>query len=313
MSHVRPPISVDSVVELVGNTPLVEIRNLRSDVPDGVRIFGKLEYFNPGGSVKDRPARQIVLDALDRGDIGPNKALIDSTSGNTGVAYAMLGSALGFEVNLVMPSNVSQARKDIVEAYGANIIYSDPMEGSDGAILLAKKIVEEDSEGRYWYADQYSNPSNPLAHERTTAPEIIRDTEGQITHFVAGLGTTGTCTGTGRALRRFDPRIEICAVEPDAPFHGLEGLKHLGSSIVPAIFDPEVPTRTLPISTEDGWDYAERLAAEEGLPVGYSSGAAFAGALQIAKTIKEGVIVCIFCDHADRYIPPRKLTNHEER
>ena len=301
----RPPLAADSVVDLIGNTPLVRLRNVTRDLPDSVQIWAKLEYFNPGGSVKDRPARQIVLDALERGDIGEGRALIDSTSGNTGVAYAMLGSALGFEVNLVMPSNVSQARKDIVEAYGARIIYSDPLEGSDGAILLAKKIVAEDS-GRLWYADQYSNPSNPLAHERTTAPEIIRDTGGRVTHFVAGLGTTGTCTGTGRALKRHNPAITICAVEPDAPFHGLEGLKHLGSSIVPHIFDPTVPDRTLPVATEDGWDLADRLAQEEGIAVGYSSGAALAGALSIASEIEEGLIVCIFCDHADRYIPPRK-------
>lgn len=294
-------------MDLIGNTPLVRIRHLTADLPDSIEIYAKLEYFNPGGSVKDRPARQIVLDALARGDIGHGRALIDSTSGNTGVAYSMLGSALGFEVNLVMPSNVSQARKDIVESYGATIIYSDPLEGSDGAIMLAKEIVEKDTEGRYWYADQYSNPSNPLAHELTTGPEIFRDTNGRITHFVSSLGTTGTCTGTGRALRKLKPGVTICSVEPDAAFHGLEGLKHMESSIVPAIYDRAVPHRNLAISTEDGWDWADRLAAEEGLPVGYSSGAAFAGAMKIAKEIQEGVIVCVFCDHIDRYIPPRTL------
>lgn len=304
---IRSAYSADSVVDLIGNTPLVRVRHLTKHLPERVEIYAKLEYFNPGGSVKDRPARQIVLDALARGDIGPERELIDSTSGNTGVAYAMLGSTLGFGVNLVMPANVSQARKDIVRAYGANIIFSDPMEGSDGAILLAKKIVEENKDGKYWYADQYSNPSNPLAHQLTTGPEIFRDTEGRITHFVAALGTTGTCTGTGRALRTLKPDIRIISVEPDNAFHGLEGLKHMDSSIVPAIYDRSVAHRNLPVSTEDGWDYAEKLAAHEGLPVGYSGGAAFAGALQIASELKEGVIVCIFPDHIDRYLTPRTL------
>lgn len=298
-------MATEGIVDLIGNTPLVKIRHLTAHLPPSVEIYAKLEYFNPGGSVKDRPARQIVLDALERGDIGEGKILIDSTSGNTGVAYSMLGSSLGFEVNLVMPANVSQARKDIVEAYGAKIIYSDPLEGSDGAIMLAKEMVENDLEGKYWYADQYSNPSNPKAHELTTGPEIFRDTDGRITHFVSALGTTGTCTGTGRALRRLKPDIQICSVEPDAAFHGLEGLKHMDSSIVPAIFDRSVPHRNLPVSTEDGWDWAEKLAEVEGLPVGYSSGAAFVGALQVASEIEEGVIVCIFCDHIDRYLPPR--------
>lgn len=306
MATLRPPRAVDSVVDAIGNTPLVKIRHLTADLPEKVEIYAKLEYFNPGGSVKDRPARQIVLDALERGDIGEGRALIDSTSGNTGVAYAMLGSALGFDVALVMPSNVSQARKDIVEAYGAKIIYSDPLEGSDGAILLAKELVAKDGGKTYWYADQYSNPSNPKAHELTTAPEIVRDTAGRVTHFVAGLGTTGTCTGTGRALRRLVPGVQIVSVEPDQSFHGLEGLKHLESSIVPAIYDSSVPHRNIPMPTDEAWDFADRLAAEEGLPVGWSSGASFAGALRVARELEEGVIVCLFADHADRYIPPRK-------
>lgn len=300
-------MAAEGIVDLIGNTPLVRIRHLTEHLPESVEIYAKLEYFNPGGSVKDRPARQIVLDALARGDIGQGKILIDSTSGNTGVAYAMLGSSLGFEVNLVMPANVSQARKDIVEAYGAKIIFSDPLEGSDGAIMLAKQTVENDTEGKYWYADQYSNPSNPLAHELTTGPEIFRDTGGRITHFVSSLGTTGTCTGTGRALRKLKPGVQIVSVEPDAAFHGLEGLKHMDSSIVPAIYDRAVPHRNLAVSTEDGWDYAELLASKEGLPVGYSSGAAFAGALKVASDLEEGVIVCVFCDHIDRYLPPRNL------
>ncbi len=296
------------IVDLVGNTPLVRITEVAADISPAVEIYAKLEYFNPGGSVKDRAARQIILDGLKAGQLGEGKVLTDSTSGNTGVAYSMLGASLGIPVELVMPSNVSQARKDIIAAYGATIIYSDPLEGSDGAILLAKQRVADDPSGRLWYADQYSNPSNPRAHELTTAPEIIRDTQGRITHFVAGLGTTGTVMGTGRALKRYNRDIEVVAVEPDAAFHGLEGLKHLASSIVPGIYSEQGHDRKIPVSTEDGWDMSERLAREEGLAVGYSSGAAMAGALKLARELDHGVIVLIFCDHADRYIPPRRKT-----
>lgn len=307
MRHERMPTHAASLLDLVGNTPLVRIRSITSDLPDSVEIYGKLEYFNPGGSVKDRAARQILLDAIERGDLKDGRTLIDSTSGNTGVAYAMLGAALGVPVTLVMPENVSQARKDIIQAYGANILYSDPLEGSDGAIVLAKNTVANDREGRYYYPDQYANPSNPRAHERTTAQEIIRDTGGRVTHFVAGLGTTGTVMGTGRGLRAWNPNVRIHAVEPDAPFHGLEGLKHLDSSIVPGIYREDGHDGKLPVSTDEGWDMAERLASEEGIAVGYSSGANMVGALRLAATLDHGVIVVIFCDHADRYIaPPRK-------
>lgn len=295
-----------SVLDLVGNTPLVRLRNVTRDLPPGVEVYGKLEYFNPGGSVKDRAGRQILLDALASGALDDSRTLIDSTSGNTGVAYAMLGAALGVRVELVMPSNVSQARKDIITAYGGVIRFSDPLESSDGAIRLAKEIVADDRAGRYYYPDQYANPSNPRAHERTTAPEIWRDTNGRITHFVAGLGTTGTVMGTGRGLRALQPTVSIVAVEPDAAFHGLEGLKHLASSIVPAIYDRHGHDRTVCVSTEDGWEMAERLASEEGLAVGYSSGAAVAAALRVGAELEQGVLVCILCDHADRYIaPPR--------
>lgn len=306
MQGVAAESSGSRIVDLVGNTPLVRIRKLTAHLPETVQLYAKLEYFNPGGSVKDRAARQIMLDGLAAGHLRDGRVLTDSTSGNTGVAYAMLGASLGIPVELVMPSNVSQARKDIIAAYGAGIVYSDPLEGSDGAIRLCKERVASDTSGRLWYADQYSNPSNPRAHELTTAPEIVRDTGGQVTHFVAGLGTTGTIMGTGRALKQFNPSIQVVAVEPDAAFHGLEGLKHLESSLVPAIYAADGHDVKLSVSTEDGWDMAERLATEEGLAVGYSSGAAMAGALSLAATITHGVIVMIFCDHADRYIPPRK-------
>ena len=296
-----------SVLDLVGNTPLVRLRGVTAGLPERVEVYAKLEYFNPGGSVKDRAARQMILEALADGRLSRNKVLIDSTSGNTGVAYAMFCSALGIEAHLVMPSNVSQPRKDLIEAYGARIIYSDPLEGSDGAIELARQVLRDDTTGRYFYPDQYSNPANPRAHELTTGPEIVRDTRGRITHFVAGLGTTGTVMGTGRALRRMAPNVRIVAVQPDAPFHGLEGLKHLESSIVPAIYESGGHDETVWMGTEEGWAMRERLGREEGLVVGHSSGASVAAALRVAQGLSEGVVVCICCDHGDRYFDPRKL------
>ncbi len=296
-----------SVLDLVGNTPLVRLRGVTAGLPERVEVYAKLEYFNPGGSVKDRAARQMIVEALADGRLSRDKVLIDSTSGNTGVAYAMFCAALGIEAHLVMPSNVSQPRKELISAYGARIIYSDPLEGSDGAIELAHKLLEEDKSGRYFYPDQYSNPANPRAHELTTGPEIVRDTEGRVTHFVAGLGTTGTVMGTGRALRRLAPKARVVAVQPDAPFHGLEGLKHLASSIVPAIYAESGHDETVWMATEEGWAMRERLGREEGLVVGHSSGASVAAALRVARTLTEGVIVCICCDHGDRYFDPRKL------
>ncbi len=307
-AHVERSLGrADSVLDLVGNTPLVRIREITRDLPDAVEVYAKLEYYNPGGSVKDRPARQMILDALHDGRLGEGKVLLDSTSGNTGVAYAMFCAALGIEAKLVMPSNVSQARKDIISAYGAEIVYSDPLEGSDGAIRLAKQIMADDTTGRLFYPDQYSNPSNPRAHELTTGPEIVRDTGGRVTHFVAGLGTTGTIMGTSRALKRFRQTTRIVGLQPDAAFHGLEGLKHLDSSIVPAIYRAEAVDEMLAIGTEEGWDMRERLAREEGIAVGHSSGASLAGALRVARGLRECVIVCIFCDHYDRYVQPSKL------
>jgi cysteine synthase B len=301
-------VTPHTVLDLVGNTPMVRLRHVTAHLPPEVEVWAKLEYFNPGGSVKDRAARQILLDAVKRGDLGPGRVLTDSTSGNTGVAYAMLGAALGVQVELVMPSNVSQPRKDIISAYGATIIYSDPLEGSDGAIVLCRQRVHEDTTGRLWYADQYANPSNPRAHELTTAQEILRDTGERVTHFVAGLGTTGTIVGTSRGLKARRPGVQVVAVEPDAAFHGLEGLKHLPSSIVPPIYQPSSHDQHMRISTEDGWDMSERLAAEEGLAVGWSSGAAAAAAVRLGATLDRGVIVFICCDHADRYLSPRRLS-----
>ncbi len=298
--------SVATVAELVGNTPLLKIDRIAQDTP-GVEIFAKLEYFNPGGSVKDRAALQMVKDALADGRFENGKTLIDSTSGNTGIALSWIGAALGFPVALVMPSNVSAARKRITAAYGAQLIFSDPLEGSDGAIRHVRREIDQ-SPGRYFYPDQYSNPSNPRAHYLSTAPEIWEQTKGRVTHFVAGLGTTGTVMGTGKRLKELNPAIQIVAVEPTEPMHGLEGLKHIASSIVPAIYDPTIHDRKLSISTDAGWDMTDRLLTDEGLAVGHSSGAAMAGAYQLARELSErkqaGVVVAVFCDRADRYFEP---------
>jgi cysteine synthase B len=307
-------VPLASVAALVGNTPLVRIERITRDTP-GVEIFAKLEYFNPGGSVKDRAALQMVTDALADGRFEKGKTLIDSTSGNTGIALSWIGAALGFPVTLVMPSNVSAARKRITTAYGAQLIYSDPLEGSDGAIRHVRRVVDADPE-RYFYPDQYSNPSNPRAHYLTTAPEIWQQTQGRVTHFVAGLGTSGTVMGAGRRLKELNASIEILAVEPSEPMHGLEGLKHMASSILPAIYEPAVHDRKLSITTDAGWDMTDRLLAEEGLAVGHSSGAAMAGAYQTALELvrekKQGVVVAIFCDRADRYFEPARSVRRFE-
>ena len=301
---------IESIVEAVGNTPLVRLRAIEKDAP-GVKLYLKLEYANPGGSVKDRPARQMMLDAIEDGRLTNDKILIDATSGNTGVAYSLFGAAMGYRVQLVMPSNVSRARKDITKSFGTEILYSDPMEGSDGAIRKVRELVAE-APDRYFYADQYSNPSNPRAHYLGTGSEILEQVGDEITHFVAGLGTSGTCMGTTRRLREHSRKIECIAVEPAEALHGLEGLKHMGSSIVPEIFDPKLPDEILPVGTEAGWDMSDRLAAQEGLHVGHSTGANVAGAVEIAKRIGEGCVVAIACDRGDRYFAPMKWEKHYE-
>lgn len=295
--------SVRSITELVGNTPLVKMRRIGSEL-GGIQIFAKLEYCNPGGSVKDRPALQMVMDALADGRMGPDKTLIDSTSGNTGVAYSWIGAALKCRVALVMPENVSAARKRITAAYGAELIYSDPMEGSDGAIRYVRDLVARDPD-RYFYPDQYSNESNPRAHFLTTGEEIWAQTQGRVTHFVCGIGTGGTVMGTGRSLKAHSPSVQVVAVEPLEPLHGLEGLKHMPTSLVPAIYRERELDEKLSVSTDEGWDMSERLARDEGLLVGHSSGAALAGALSVARRLHEreetGLIVTLFPDRAERY------------
>ncbi|MEO8875962.1 MAG: cysteine synthase family protein [Polyangiaceae bacterium] len=294
------------MTEAVGNTPLVRLQKVAAHVPD-IEIYAKLEFCNPGGSVKDRAALRMIQDALADGRLTRDKILIDSTSGNTGVAYSLFGAALGIKVRLVMPSNVSKARKDIAKAFGTEIIYSDPLEGSDGAIYDVRKIVDADPD-KYFYPDQYSNPSNPLAHYDGTGREIIEAVGDKITHFVAGVGTTGTIMGTSRRLHEHSRPIKCVAVQPDNSMHGLEGLKYLASSLVPPIYDPKVPDETMFISTEDGWDMADRLAREEGLHVGHSSGAHLFAAIKIAEQLtaekKGGCIVAIVCDRGDRYFAP---------
>jgi cysteine synthase B len=292
------------LTELVGNTPLVRLPSLTQGLAN-VEIWAKLEYFNPGGSVKDRAALSMLTHAISSGAYQPGKRVIDSTSGNTGIALAWIGAALGLEVTLVMPSNVSLARKRLTKAYGAELVFSDPLEGSDGAIRHARKVIDEDP-SRWFYPDQYSNPANPLAHYAGTAPEIWSQTQGKVTHFVAGIGTSGTVMGAGRKFRELG--VQVVAVEPAEPFHGLEGLKHIATSIVPAIYDEKVPHRKLSITTDDGWEMADRLLAHEGLAVGHSSGAAAAGALAVAKELaaqnQPGMIVTLFADRADRYFDP---------
>jgi len=291
----------ESILDLVGNTPLVEINRLRDGLSPRVRILAKLEGFNPGGSVKDRPAVWMVRDGLRTGKLRAGKTIMDSTSGNTGIALALAGTVLGYPVELVMPENVSTERKKIVRAYGARIVFSSPLEGSDGAIRLCRKLLEADPE-RYFKPDQYFNPVNPLAHYESTGPEIWADTEGSVTHFVAGLGTGGTVMGTGRYLKECNPKIQIVGAEPDDAWHGLEGLKHMASSIVPGIFHEEQLDRKISVSTDRAYEVVYRLGNEEGLVVGQSSGAALVAGLQIAREIDAGVIVVIFPDFGDRYL-----------
>jgi len=296
---------VTAILDLIGNTPLVQIQNIASHLPDNVRILAKLERFNPGGSVKDRPAMWMIRDGLEQGLLSADKIILDSTSGNTGIALAMIGAAMGFRVRLVMPGNVSDERKRICRAFGAELIFSDPLEGSDGAIMDARRIYEESPE-LYFKPDQYNNAANPRAHEESTGPEIWRDTEGSVTHFIASLGTSGTLVGTGRYLKRMNPAVQIIAAEPDSPFHGIEGLKHIESSIVPGIYDPSVYDEKLGISTDAAYNLTQRLASEEGILSGQSCGCALAAALIVAERLaaagEAGNIVIIFPDGGEKYL-----------
>ncbi len=304
---------VGSITDLIGGTPLIRLRNLEPRA--GVEIWAKAEFMNPGGSVKDRAALQMIKDGIASGQLTHDKVLIDSTSGNTGVAYSLVGAALGYQVSLVMPENVSAARKQITQAYGTHIIYSSAMEGSDGAIRLVRELVAKDPDN-YFYPDQYSNESNPRAHYLGTGAEILEQTGGRVTHFVAGIGTTGTVMGTGRRLKEARAEIQVIAIEPNDALHGLEGLKHMGSSLVPAIWRPgECVDRILAMPTEEAWDVAERVAREEGLFIGHSGGASVAGAIRLARELPEGqkgCIVTLLPDRGDRYFTPLRWEKHYE-
>lgn len=300
------PSRGDAVLSQIGNTPLLSLAELTGDFP-AVELFGKAEWHNPGGSVKDRAAARIVSEARRNGEIAPGKILLDSTSGNTGIAYAMLGAALGFQVSLCVPENVSPERKRILQAYGANIIFTDPAEGSDGAIKIARQYAERHPD-LYFYADQYSNEANWRAHYETTANEIWFQTQGRITHFVAMLGTTGTFVGTTRRLKELNPKIQCISLQPDSAFHGIEGAKHLASAIVPRIYDPSLADENIEISTEGAHAMARRLAREQGLLVGVSAAAAVVGCLQIASRLKKdqrATIVTILCDSGEKYLTER--------
>jgi cysteine synthase B len=289
-----------NVTELVGNTPLLELPSVSAEVP-GVRILGKAEWHNPGGSVKDRPALWMIRDGEKSGALAPRKTILDATSGNTGIAYAWIGAALGYKVKLCMPKNASEERKKILRAYGVDFVLTDPGEGSDGAIREARRLYAEDPE-RYFYPDQYSNPANPRSHYESTAPEIWEQTGGEITHFVAGLGTSGTFVGTASRLREYNPDIEVISFEPESAFHGLEGMKHMESAIVPGIYDPTVADENRHASTEAAYEMVKRVAREEGVLIGISAGAAVATALEVAREIERGVVVTILCDGADKYL-----------
>ena len=292
-----------SVLDLVGNTPLIRLR--RFERADGrVQLYAKAEWKNPGGSVKDRAAVAMVLDGERRGLLTPGRTILDATSGNTGIAYAMIGAARGYPVKLCMPENVTPERKRILRAYGAELVLTDPMEGSDGAIREVRRIYELDRE-RYYYPDQYSNPVNWQAHYNTTGPELMAQTDGAITHFVAGLGTSGTFMGTGRYLREHKPTVTLVSVQPETALHGLEGMKHMESAIVPAIYDATLADIDLRVGTEDSYILTRRLAIEEGLLVGISSGAALSASLKVASTIEDGLIVMIFSDGGEKYLSER--------
>jgi cysteine synthase B len=288
------------ITQLIGNTPLLKIRLFEKDFPR-VEVYAKAEWFNPGGSVKDRAALAMIVDGEKRGALTRDKTIIDSTSGNTGIAYALVGAAKGYRVKLVMPGNVSAERKALVVAYGAEIVYSDPLEGSDGAILKVREVVAKDPDA-YFYPDQYSNPANWRAHYEGTAVEILEQTSGRLTHFVAGLGTTGTFVGSSRRLKEHDASIRTIAVEPEDSFHGLEGLKHLPTAIVPKIWDPSVADEIWGCPTEPAYDMARSVARSEGLLVGHSSGAALWAVRRVAERIREGVVVTVFPDSGDRYL-----------
>ncbi|MGH7791741.1 MAG: PLP-dependent cysteine synthase family protein [Thermodesulfobacteriota bacterium] len=294
-------LKAESVVDLIGNTPLIKLTNMTDSLNPDVEVYAKAEWFNPGGSVKDRPALKMILEGIRRGLLTPDKIIMDSSSGNTAIAYAMIGAALGYRVELVTPENINIERRKTLEAFGAKIIFSDPLEGSDGAIKIAKKLKLKNPDS-YFMPDQYNNPANTLSHYETTAPEIWQQTQGRITHFLAGIGTSGTLMGAGRRLKEFNPDIKVIAIQPAESLHGLEGLKHMATSIVPGLFDPTFPDEMIYVSTDDSYRVMKELVKKEGIFVGHSGGAAVYSTLEYAKRLKEGVLVTIFPDGGYRYL-----------
>lgn|SRR5574341_196672 len=298
----RPTASAGTTLDaLIGHTPLLRLPRLTAHLPERVEVLAKAEWFNPGGSVKDRPALNIIRQAERRGDLHPGVTLLDSSSGNMGIAYAMIGRSRGYRIKLVLPANISPERLATLKAYGVEVVLSDPLEGSDGAIRLVREIYEA-APDKYFYADQYNNPDNWQAHYATTGIEIWQQTDGRVTHFVAGLGTSGTLMGAGRRLREYNPDIRLYSMQPDSPFHGLEGLKHMPTAIVPGIYDPDLAEGNLDVRTEDAHALCRRLAREEGVLAGISSGAALAAALRVAESLTEGVVVTILPDGAAKYL-----------
>ena len=305
-TNISTPPAPAGLEAAVGNTPLLPLRRVTAGISPRVQVFAKAEWFNPGGSIKDRPALNILRTALAEGRLENGKRLLDSTSGNMGIAYATFGASLGVPVTLALPSNASPERIAILRALGAELILTDPLEGSDGAIRIARNLAAEQPE-RYFYANQYDNPANWQAHYFSTGPEIVQQTDCRVTHFIAGLGTSGTLTGVGRYLRQYNPDIQLIAVQPDTPFHGLEGLKHIPSAIQPGIFEPTLPDRTLEVETEAAHEMVRSLARQEGLFVGISSGAAALAAIQVASELQEGVVVTVFPDAGYKYLSDKAL------
>lgn len=291
----------ESVIDLVGDTPLIKLTHITEGLSPGVEVYAKAEWFNPGGSVKDRPALWMILDGIRNKKLTTDKILMDSSSGNTAIAYAMIGAALGYRVELVTPQNINIERKKTLQAFGSKIIYSDPLEGSDGAIRLARKLKEENPE-KYFMPDQYNNPQNPRSHYESTAEEIWEQTDGRVTHFLAGLGTSGTFMGTSRRLKELNPDIRTIAIEPAEALHGLEGMKHMPTSIVPGIYDSDYPDELVRVSTEDAYNLMKDLLKKEGIFIGHSGGAVAFATLEYAKKLKEGVLVTIFPDGGYRYL-----------
>jgi len=301
--------TASSVTDLIGRTPLVRLRHFERETP-GVELYAKAEWQNPGGSVKDRAAARMIAEGEASGKLRAGLTIVDATSGNTGIAYAMIGAARGYKVRLFLPENASPERKLILRAFGAELVLTNPLEGTDGAIREVRALVAAEPQN-YFYPDQYSNDANWRAHFETTGPEIIEQTGGRITHFVAGLGTSGTFIGTGRALRRFNPSIRLISFQPDSPFHGLEGLKHMATAMVPAIYDATLADEDLAMSTEDAHRLVRKLATDEGLLVGISSGAALGAALNVARRLEKGVVVTVFPDGAEKYLSESFWTAEE--